>query len=63
MEKSIRKFKDLPEHTQMFLSSLLADVNYLKGATLSQHEPMYYDAKERYENACAREGVTPYVQE
>lgn len=57
-----KKFKDLPEHTQMMLSALLADVNYLKGASLTDHDPMYFDAKERYEKACKREGVSPYVQ-
>lgn len=66
MEEATRKFADLPEHMQLYLSSLLADVNYLKGMATSpimgndSEEVQYLDAKQRYEVACEREGIRPY---
>jgi hypothetical protein len=58
-----KKFSELPEHTQMFLNSLLADYNYTKGATYIQNDAIHAECKSRYEKACLREGVEPYVQE
>lgn len=60
----MNKFADLPEHTQLYLSALLADVNYLKGMATSPifeaDTDSYITAKQRYANACEREGIRPY---
>ena len=60
----MKRFKDLPEHTQLYLSALLADVNYLKGfannPVFEMDKAHYEDARKNYEAACKRLGVNPY---